>query len=73
MPINPGYEYINAERKFQESRTDGEKIAALEEMLSTAPSHKGAEKLREGIKTKLSKLKKKEASKSAKKAKRKSA
>jgi uncharacterized protein len=60
MPINAGYEYIEAEKKWKEATTDMEKLRGLENMLSTAPSHKGAETLRAQIKTKISKLKKKQ-------------
>ena len=46
MPINAGFEYAEAEKKYFEAQTNEEKIAALEEMLRTAPSHKGSEKFR---------------------------
>lgn len=57
MPINAGPEYGAAERKYNEAKTIPEKIKALEGMLRVAPSHKGAEVLRAGIKSKISKLK----------------
>ncbi len=56
MPINAKPEYFRAEKKYHEASTIAEKIAGLEEMLKTAPSHKGAENLRAQIKQKLSKL-----------------
>src|SRR3989344_8655960 len=59
MPINAGYEYAEAQKKVNEAKTSQEKIKALENLLSASPSHKGAEKLRQGIKTKISKLKEK--------------
>ncbi|MFH1637488.1 MAG: GTPase [Candidatus Woesearchaeota archaeon] len=55
MPINAKPEYFKAEGKYYQAETTAERIKALEEMLSKAPSHKGAEKLRAGIKQKLSK------------------
>ncbi|MBT3984782.1 TGS domain-containing protein [archaeon] len=55
MPINAKPEYFKAEKKYYEADTIAEKIKALEEMLSKSPSHKGAETLRAGIKTKLAK------------------
>lgn len=55
MPINAGYEYAKALDKHQKSRTIEEKIKALEEMLRTAPKHKGSETLLADIKQKLSK------------------
>ncbi|MBS3117698.1 50S ribosome-binding GTPase [Candidatus Woesearchaeota archaeon] len=57
MPINAGIDYQRAERTFQEAPSIREKIKALEEMLRTAPSHKGAENLRANIKSRLAKYK----------------
>ena len=56
MPINATLDYQKAERVYHEARTISEKIKALEDMLRKAPSHKGAENLRNEIKQKLSKL-----------------
>lgn len=67
MPINAGYEYAEAERKVSEAKTPNEKIKALEHLLSVSPSHKGSEKLRLEIKTKISKLKSKIEKERAKK------
>ncbi len=68
MPINAGYEYGQAEKKVLEAKTLQEKIKALEELLSVSPSHKGAEKLRLEIKTKISKLREKVEKERSKKA-----
>ena len=68
MPINAGYEYAEAQKKLNEAKTPQEKIKALENLLSVSPSHKGAEKLRLEIKTKISKLKEKQEKERAKKA-----
>ncbi len=57
MPINAGYEYAEAQIKLDNAKTVEEKLAALEEMLSAAPSHKGAQVLRSDIKNKIAKLK----------------
>lgn len=57
MPVNATYEYDLAKRKYEEARDNISKMQALREMLSTAPSHKGAEKLRSDIKQRISKLK----------------
>jgi hypothetical protein len=66
MPINASYEYLNAEKKYHSAKTLEEKIAALEEMISTAPAHKGAENLRAELRLRLKKfLEKKEKAKSA--------
>jgi len=56
MPINATPEYYKAEKKYNEATTPQQKIAALEEMLSVGPSHKGAETLRAQIKQRLAKL-----------------
>src|SRR3989344_4782405 len=60
MPINADYNYIEAQKKLDEAKTTQEKIRALEGLLSASPSHKGAEKLRLEIKTKISRLKTKQ-------------
>src|SRR3989338_203042 len=67
MPINAGYEYAEAQKRLDDAKTNEEKIRALEYMLSVSPSHKGAEKLRLEIKTKISKLKTKIEKERAKK------
>jgi small GTP-binding protein len=62
MPINAGVEYFKAEEKYRQAKTREEKIAALEEMISTAPKHKGAENLLAQLKQRLAKLKKESSS-----------
>lgn len=56
MPANLTPEYLDAEQRFKQAKTTSEKIAALEEMLSTIPKHKGTEKMQAELKRKLSKL-----------------
>jgi uncharacterized protein len=56
MPINAGYEYAEAEKKYLEAQTDEERILGLGEMLRTAPSHKSSEKFRGDIRLKIKKL-----------------
>ncbi|MFH1391461.1 MAG: GTPase [Candidatus Diapherotrites archaeon] len=58
MPINASIEFDQAKEKYDAAETPSEKLAALQEMRSTAPSHKGAEHLRAEISGKISKLKK---------------
>ena len=58
MSINARPEFFQAQKNYALAKTREEKIAALEEMLSTAPSHKGAEVMRAEIKSKISKLRK---------------
>ena len=57
MPINAGAEFFLKKGEYDKAVTTRDKIKALEGMLSTAPSHKGAEKLRAQLKKKLSDLK----------------
>jgi ribosome-interacting GTPase 1 len=59
MPANVSYEYTNAEKKYYAAKNDEEKLAALEEMISTMPSHKGAENLRADLRSRYKKLKEK--------------
>ncbi|MBI2085629.1 MAG: TGS domain-containing protein [Candidatus Aenigmarchaeota archaeon] len=57
MPVNAGYDYFAAQKKYQEAKTLDEKIRALEELIKVSPGHKGAENVLAQLKTKLSKLK----------------
>ncbi len=55
MPTNVTHEYLTAEAEFHEAQTTSDKIKALRKMLATAPTHKGAEKMRGQIKKQISK------------------
>lgn len=57
MPINADYEYSQAMKDYEQADTDEEKLKCLRNMLSKAPSHKGAEVLRKDIKNRIAKLK----------------
>ncbi|MEJ2104998.1 MAG: TGS domain-containing protein [Ignavibacteriaceae bacterium] len=57
MPTNLPPEYFRAEQVFREAESTSAKIAALEEMMSTIPKHKGTDKLRAELRRKISKLK----------------
>jgi small GTP-binding protein len=57
MPTNLPPEYFAADKKFREAESTSAKIAALEEMMSTIPKHKGTDKLRADLRRKISKLK----------------
>ncbi|MFH0905812.1 MAG: GTPase [archaeon] len=59
MPTNVTYEFSAARVKFENAATDEERLIALQEMLSKAPSHKGGENLRKDISRKISALKSK--------------
>ena len=57
MPTNLPPEAIEAERQYRAAETIEEKIACLEEYISTIPKHKGTDKLRADLRRRLSKLK----------------
>jgi hypothetical protein len=67
MPTNVTVGYVKAQERYLNAKTREEKIAALEEMLSTVPSHKGCENLRKELKQRLAKLRHQKKSKSARK------
>lgn len=60
MPANLSPEYLAAEKRLRSARTDEERLACLEEMLSTIPKHKGTEKMQADIKRRISKLRERE-------------
>lgn len=55
MPTNLPPEYFDAEKRYKQAAAQ-EKIAALEELISTVPKHKGTDKLRADLRRKLSQL-----------------
>jgi small GTP-binding protein len=57
MPTNASVEYALAEQDYLKASTTEERIAALQKMISAAPTHKGAENLRQDLKSKLARLK----------------
>ncbi len=57
MPINADAAYFVAKDRYERAKMPAEKIAALEELISAAPTHKGAEKMRGQLKKKLAELK----------------
>jgi hypothetical protein len=57
MPTNLPPEYFEVERRYKKAETLSEKIACLEELISTIPKHKGTDKLRADFRRRLSKLK----------------
>ncbi|MBW2059068.1 MAG: 50S ribosome-binding GTPase [Deltaproteobacteria bacterium] len=56
MPANLPPEYLAAEERFRRAKSPQEKVTALQEMLSVIPKHKGTDKLRAQLRSKLSKL-----------------
>src|SRR3989338_2533516 len=57
MPINAGYEFENAKRKYEEAQTPEAKLAALQEMYTTVPKHKGTENIRAELSKKIALMK----------------
>ncbi len=57
MPTNLPPDYFKIEEQFRQAKTNQEKIALLEDMLSAVPKHKGTDHLRADLRRKLSKLK----------------
>lgn len=57
MPTNLPPDYFAVEKRFREAQTSAEKIALLEEMISTVPKHKGTDHLRADLRRQLSRLK----------------
>lgn len=57
MPANLTPEYLEAESKFKQAKSIPDKIKALEVMMAVIPKHKGTEKLRGQLKSRMAKLK----------------
>ncbi len=56
MPTNLPPEYFRADQRFREAQTPAERIACLEELISTVPKHKGTDHLRADLRRQLSRL-----------------
>ncbi len=57
MPANLPPHYFEAEKRYREAKTPEDKIRALEEMLTIMPKHKGTDKLRASLTSKIAKFK----------------
>jgi len=57
MPTNLPPEFFAADKRYREAQTQAEKIACLEELISTIPKHKGTDHLRADLRRQLSRLK----------------
>lgn len=57
MPTNLPPDYYDVEKRYKAAESVTEKIALLEELLSTIPKHKGTEHLRGDYKSRLARLK----------------
>jgi ribosome-interacting GTPase 1 len=60
MPANLTPEYEKAELRYRQATDDEERLAALQEMLSAIPKHKGTEKMQADIKRRISQLRREE-------------
>ncbi|MDP6493981.1 MAG: TGS domain-containing protein [Dehalococcoidia bacterium] len=56
MPANLTPQYFEAERAYKQAKTAPERIEALENMLAIMPKHKGTDKLRADLRTRIAKL-----------------
>jgi ribosome-interacting GTPase 1 len=57
MPANLTPQYLEAEARFKQAKAIPEKIKALEVMMAIIPKHKGTERLRGQLKSRMAKLK----------------
>ena len=57
MPANLTPQYLESEANFKQAKTTPEKIKALEIMMAVIPKHKGTEKIRGQLKSRMAKLK----------------
>jgi ribosome-interacting GTPase 1 len=57
MPANLTPQYLEAELKFKQAKATPDKIKALEVMMAVIPKHKGTERLRGQLKSRMAKLK----------------
>jgi ribosome-interacting GTPase 1 len=57
MPTNLPPEYFDADELYRQAKDPAERIARLEELISTIPKHKGTDKLRADLRRKLSRMK----------------
>ena len=57
MPTNLPPEYFEAEERYRAAGSHQDRIARLEELISTVPKHKGTDRLRGNLRRKLAKLK----------------
>jgi ribosome-interacting GTPase 1 len=58
MPANLTPQYLEAEQRYKRAVHPDEKLAALQEMMSLIPKHKGTEKLQAEIKRKIAQMRK---------------
>jgi ribosome-interacting GTPase 1 len=56
MPTNLPPHYYEAERRYRSAKTIPERVAALQEMMSATPKHKGTDHLRADMRSRMARL-----------------
>lgn len=56
MPANLPPQYFEAEKRYRRAKNPQEKVEALEDMLSIMPKHKGTDRLRAELRSKIAKF-----------------
>jgi ribosome-interacting GTPase 1 len=56
VPANLPPQYFEAEKRYRSAKTPQEKVEALEEMFALMPKHKGTDRLRAELRTKIAKF-----------------
>lgn len=56
MPANLTPQYFEAEKRYRQARDVEDRLAALQQMLSVMPKHKGTDRLRAELRTKIARL-----------------
>ena len=67
MPANLPPEYYKLKHELEAARTDEERLQLLEEMTRITPKHKGTEKVRADLRSRIAKLRKSAGKKQSKK------
>ena len=67
MPANLPPEYYKLKHELEAARTDEERLQILEEMTRITPKHKGTEKVRADLRSRIAKLRKSAGKKQSKK------
>jgi len=62
MPANLTPQYKEAEDRYRNASSNEERLVCLEEMMRTIPKHKGTEKMRADLKTRMAKIRAKMSS-----------
>ena len=66
MPTNLPAEYYEVEERYKAAESPAERVRLLEELISTVPKHKGTDKVRAEVSSRLANLRKEAQKKPAK-------